>query len=75
MGDYRSTDLQSHIHFAGVGLINLTYLPEMDIFGTPVKINIVMALFGLFLVYAGIKSWGGGDDDDDEDYSIQRELS
>lgn len=55
--------------FAGVGLINLTYLPEMDIFGSPVKINIVMALFGLFLVYAGIKSWGGGDDDDDEDYS------
>jgi tellurite resistance protein TerC len=55
--------------FAGVGLINLTYLPEMNIFGHPVKINVVMALFGLFLVYAGIKSWGGGDDGDDEDYS------
>ncbi|MGV4413194.1 TerC/Alx family metal homeostasis membrane protein [Chryseobacterium sp. T1] len=55
--------------FAGVGIINLTYLPEMNIFGTPVKINIVMTLFGLFLVYAGIKSWGGGDDDDEEDFS------
>jgi tellurite resistance protein TerC len=55
--------------FAGVGLINLTYLPEMNIFGYPVKINVVMTLFGLFLVYAGIKSWGGGDDDEDEDYS------
>ncbi len=55
--------------FAGVGLINLTYLPEMNIFGHPVKINIVMTLFGLFLVYAGIKSWGDGDDDDEEDYS------
>ncbi|MBK1895341.1 TerC/Alx family metal homeostasis membrane protein [Chryseobacterium paridis] len=55
--------------FAGVGLINLTYLPEMNIFGEAVKINIVMMLFGLFLVYAGIKSWGDGDDDDDEDYS------
>lgn len=55
--------------FAGVGLINLTYLPEMTVFGHAVKINIVMVLFGLFLVYAGIKSWGGGDDDDDEDYS------
>ena len=55
--------------FAGVGLINLTYLPEMNIFGHQVKINIVMALFGIFLVYAGIKSWGGGDDDEDEDYS------
>ncbi|KPE50051.1 TerC/Alx family metal homeostasis membrane protein [Chryseobacterium indologenes] len=55
--------------FAGVGLINLTYLPEMNIFGEAVKINVVMTLFGLFLVYAGIKSWGDGDDGDDEDYS------
>ncbi len=55
--------------FAGIGIINLTYLPEMEIFGDPVKINIVMTLFGLFLVYAGIKSWGGHDDQEDEDYS------
>lgn len=55
--------------FAGVGLINITYLPEMNIFGDQVKINVVMTLFGLFLVYAGIKSWGDGGDDEDEDYS------
>lgn len=55
--------------FAGVELINLTYLPEMHIFGEAVKINVVMALFGLFLVYAGIKSWGDGGDDEDEDFS------
>lgn len=55
--------------FAGVGIINLTYLPEWVIFGTSVRINVVMTLFGLFLVYAGIKSWGGGDDDDEEDFS------
>ncbi|MBB6372328.1 TerC/Alx family metal homeostasis membrane protein [Chryseobacterium shigense] len=55
--------------FAGVGLINLTYLPEMNIFGEAVKINVVMTLFGLFLVYAGIKSWGEGDGEDDEDYN------
>ncbi|GAA4159333.1 TerC family protein [Chryseobacterium ginsenosidimutans] len=55
--------------FAGVGLINLTYLPEMNVFGKAVQINIVMVLFGLFLIYAGIKSWGDGDDGDDEDYS------
>ncbi|MDH6252566.1 tellurite resistance protein TerC [Chryseobacterium sp. H1D6B] len=54
--------------FAGVGLINLTYLPEMVVFGKAVSINIVMTLFGIFLVYAGIKSWGGGDDGDDEDF-------
>jgi tellurite resistance protein TerC len=54
--------------FAGVGLINLTYLPEMIVFGKAVSINIVMTLFGIFLIYAGIKSWGGGDDGDDEDF-------
>ncbi len=55
--------------FAGVELIDLTYLPEMNVFGHAVKINVVMTLFGLFLIYAGIKSWGGGDDDDEQDYS------
>ncbi|HTG56221.1 MAG TPA: TerC family protein [Niabella sp.] len=55
--------------FAGVGLINLTYLPDMNIFGKTVSINIVLTLFGLFLVYAGIKSWGGGEDDEEQDFS------
>lgn len=55
--------------FAGVGIINITYLPEMTVFGSVVKINVVMTLFGLFLVYAGIKSWGGGDEDEDKDFS------
>jgi tellurite resistance protein TerC len=52
--------------FSGVGLINLTYLPEMLIFGKLVSINIVLTLFGVFLIYAGIKSWFADDDDDDE---------
>jgi tellurite resistance protein TerC len=52
--------------FAGVGLINLTYLPEMIVFGHLVKINIVLLIFGLFLIYAGIKSWVSSDDDDEE---------
>lgn len=55
--------------FAGVGIIKLTYLPEIYIFGKAVQINIIMTLFGLFLVYAGIKSWGGGDDEDEKDFS------
>jgi tellurite resistance protein TerC len=55
--------------FAGVEIINLTYLPALEVFGKLVKINIVMTLFGIFLVYAGIKSWGGGDDDEDQDFS------
>ena len=52
--------------FSGVGLINVTYLPEMSIFGKLVSINIVLTLFGDFLIYAGIKSWFADDDDDDE---------
>ena len=58
--------------FAGVGIINLTYLPEMDIFGHSVKINVVLTLFGLFLLYAGVKSWmeaSGGDDEDEKDFN------
>jgi tellurite resistance protein TerC len=52
--------------FSGVELINLTYLPEMNLFGENVKINVILSLFGLFLIYAGIKSWFANDDDDDE---------
>lgn len=52
--------------FSGVGLINLTYLPEMDLFGKTVSINVVLTLFGGFLIYAGVKSWFVDDDDDDE---------
>lgn len=52
--------------FAGVGIINLTFLPEMMLFGKAVSINIVLTLFGIFLIYAGIKSWFADDDDDDE---------
>jgi len=43
--------------FAGVGLISMTYLPEMVLFGYAVKINVVLTLFGSFLIYAGFKSW------------------
>jgi tellurite resistance protein TerC len=52
--------------FSGVGLINLTYLPEMNIFGTPARINVVLTLFGVFLIYAGVKSWFVDDDGDEE---------
>ena len=52
--------------FSGVELINLTYLPEMNLFGDNVKINVILTLFGLFLVYAGVKSWFADDDDDEE---------
>jgi tellurite resistance protein TerC len=52
--------------FAGVGLIALTYLPEMVIFGQAVRINVVLTVFGAFLIYAGYKSWFAEDDEDEE---------
>ncbi|SEL55594.1 tellurite resistance protein TerC [Chitinophaga rupis] len=59
--------------FAGVGLINVTYLnPLLDLLGAkPLawNINLVLTAFGLFLVYAGIKSWGKGDEDEEADFS------
>ena len=52
--------------FSGVGLIKLTYLPETELFGHTLKINIVLTLFGIFLIYAGIKSWFAEEDEDEE---------
>ncbi len=36
------------------------------------KPNIILSLFGIFLIYAGIKSWSSGDGDDEEDYNNTR---
>jgi tellurite resistance protein TerC len=62
--------------FSGAFLIELTYLNKLlglaGIQGFKYDINIIMTLFGLFLVYAGIKSWSAGDEDDDEDYNNTR---
>jgi len=62
--------------FSGSFLIELTYLNKiLNLFGVEgfkYNINIIMTLFGLFLVYAGIKSWSAGDDEDDEDYNDTR---
>lgn len=59
--------------FAGVGLINVTNIEApflgLDAEGAVRKINIVLTIFGFFLIYAGIKSWGGGHDDDEQDMS------
>lgn len=58
--------------FVGFSLINLSYLPEIHIFGfhfsggpdssvnyqtnTFLRINVIITLFGFFLIFAGIKS-------------------
>lgn len=43
--------------FMGVKLIQLTYLPEFSIRNFSIKINILLSLFWVFLIYAGIKSF------------------
>lgn len=62
--------------FSGAFLIELTYLNKLlglaGIEGFKYDINLIMTAFGLFLVYAGIKSWSSGDDDDEEDYNNTR---
>lgn len=55
--------------FSGATLINMTYLPDFTIGGYTVhKLNVILTLFGGFLVYAGIKSLGG-DEDEEPDFS------
>lgn len=55
--------------FAGIELIKMTYLPDFTLFGIDFhRVNVVLTLFGLFLVVAGFKSWfanGGGDEEKD----------
>ena len=62
--------------FSGAFLIELTYLNKIlsliGIKGFKYDINLIMTLFGLFLVYAGIKSWSAGNEEDDEDYNNTR---
>jgi tellurite resistance protein TerC len=62
--------------FSGAFLIELTYLNKilsvLGVAGFKYNINIIMTLFGLFLVYAGIKSWFSGDDDENQDYNNTR---
>lgn len=49
-------------------LLNLHQFIETSRWNLP-HINIIMTLFGIFLVFAGVKSWGSGDDEDDQDFA------
>ncbi|QLC65988.1 TerC/Alx family metal homeostasis membrane protein [Flavobacterium sp. LPB0248] len=62
--------------FSGAFLIELTYLNKLlslaGFEGFKYDINLIMTAFGLFLVYAGVKSWSSGNDDEDEDFNNTR---
>lgn len=51
--------------FAGVELIKSTYLPPIELFGEAREINVVLTIFGVFLLLAGIKSWSAHEDNDE----------
>lgn len=55
--------------FTGVKLIELTYIPEFTFYGYTLHINILLTLFGIFLLYAGIKSAFIEEDDGEKDFS------
>jgi tellurite resistance protein TerC len=69
--------------FSGIGLIKLTYLPAFELFGYQFSLdqgahaqpgfffrpNLILTIFGAFLVYAGIKSLSDSEDDDKKDFN------
>lgn len=57
--------LRAFFIFTGVEIIKMTYLPEYLYFGHPAKVNLILCFFGIFLIYAGIKSWFSEDDNDE----------
>ncbi len=54
--------------FSGVWLVEITYFPTVNLFGHPARINAILTVFGLFLIYAGFKSIGH-DDQEEQDFS------
>lgn len=54
--------------FAGLGMIQITYLPEFNLFGHIVHLNGVLTVFGIFLVYAGISTFKK-DNNQEQDFS------
>ncbi|GHB23573.1 TerC family protein [Mongoliitalea lutea] len=55
--------------FAGVKIISLTYLPTFFLGSLEVNLNVVMTLFGIFLLIAGIKSFKVEEEDEQKDFS------
>jgi len=51
--------------FAGVELIKHTYI-NLNLFDTSLKVNVVLTIFGFFLIVAGIKSWSSSDGEEEE---------
>ncbi|WP_215223651.1 TerC/Alx family metal homeostasis membrane protein [Echinicola shivajiensis] len=55
--------------FFGITLIELSYLPSFALLGTTIKINLILTLFGFFLIYAGWKSLLPENENDQENFN------
>jgi tellurite resistance protein TerC len=63
--------------FVGVGLIQLTYLPPIELFGKEVMLNVLLMIFGVILIITGLKTFvvhKEGDDKNFDDNFIMRML-
>ncbi|MGY6742455.1 MAG: TerC family protein [Cecembia sp.] len=54
---------------SGVALINKTYLPEFSWMGVVFRVNLILTIFGIFLMYAGYKSWKSDEGEAERDFS------
>jgi tellurite resistance protein TerC len=54
--------------FSGLWLIELTYLPEIMLFGMPVKLNVLLIVFAFVLLIAGVKSFKD-EKEDNQDFN------
>lgn len=65
--------------FAGVEVIKHTYINApflgLDALGNIRQINVVMTIFGLFLIYAGFKSWTESDSDEEDEKDLSNNIA
>ena len=56
--------------FFGAALINMTYVPDFTVGNFTIReLNIILTVFGFFLVYAGIQSWKDEPEEEEQDFS------
>jgi len=54
--------------FSGVELIKLSYLPAINVGGMWLEINLILTIFGFFLIWAGVKSALPKDEHTNDDF-------
>lgn len=55
--------------FVGVELIQLTYLPAIELFGEEVKFNILLIIFAVILILTGLKTFVSDKENENKDFN------